>query len=238
MRLSVLDEPGPLLDAIYADILAPSFPVAELTPLEALSEGILRDAVDISCIVDDDGVPQAVAVGDWFDGPRVALLSYLATRSSVRSTGLGGQLLVGAVARWRDRWTPRLTVAEIEHPAANAATAEYGDPAARVRFYARHGVRPLALPYFQPQIRPGAGRVYGMMLCVLALSDDARGQAPDTVDGDVLTEFLVEYLEAAEGPMATDPAAVALLAAAGTRGGVPMLSFDDLESVPVTSPPA
>lgn len=237
MRTVVLSEPGPLLDTIFTEILTPAFHPAELVPIDGLRDGLRRHVVDISTIVDEEMGPQAVAVGDWFAGSRVALLSYLATRPDARSMGLGSRLLGAALARWRERWHPRLTVVEIEHPGAGVANEWHGDPLARSRFYARHGARPLALPYFQPQVRPGAGRVYGLMLCVLDMIDEACGPRPDTVDGHVLSRFLTEYLDTSEGTDGTDPEAQALLSAAGDTDGVRMLSFDGLDKMPVATAP-
>jgi GNAT superfamily N-acetyltransferase len=230
-------EAGALLDAVHADVLTASFPPNELSSVEGLREGIGAGYTSVLAVVDEDGVPRAAAVGDWSAETRVALLSYLAARPGDRSTGLGGRLLSHALATWRDRWQPCLTVAEIEHPSAHEATASFGDPAARVRFYSRFGLRPLDLPYFQPALRPGDSRAYGLMLCVFDTADACRGAEPDTVDGEVLRRWFIEYLAGSEGAVADDTATAALLRTMDRTGGVRVLSFDDLAEVPCSAPP-
>jgi GNAT superfamily N-acetyltransferase len=237
MKIVEVGLAGPLLDAAFADVLAPAFPPDELTTAQDLRHGVGSGDTSVVALVDDENVPHAVAVGEFFSTSQVVLLAYLATRPGGRSTGLGGRLLAHVVDEWTRRWDPRLMVAEIEHPAAHAGNAAYGDPTARVRFYARHGVRPLDLPYFQPPVASGQPRVYGLMLCTLAVGDQARGAEPETVDPGVVSSFLVEYLQAAEGSVGPDPAVQNLLEAARRPDGVRLLSFDSLDAVPCSVAP-
>jgi GNAT superfamily N-acetyltransferase len=221
--------PGALLDSTYAEVIAPSFAPNELSDVEDLRDGVSAGCVNILAALGEDDRPDGVAVGDWWAGTRVALLSYLAVRPGVRSTGVGGGLLTHALVAWRQLWQPDLMLAEIEHPAAHPAHGYYGDPEARVRFYARYGVRPLQLPYFQPALRAGFDRAYGLMLCLFAT--DAR---VSTVDGGVLRRWFTEYLDGTEGSVRDDRATRILLAA--MAGDVPVLSLDDLDAVPVSGP--
>lgn len=238
MRIVEVQGRGPLLDTVYGETLAPAFPPAELVTVESLAEGLDRGDTSVFAIVDEHGRPRAAAVGDWFADSDVVLLSYLAARRDERSRGLGGRLLSQVLASWQQRWQPCLVVAEIEHPSAHAGSTAHGEPAARVRFYARHGVRPLDLPYFQPALRPDLTRVYGLMLCVLALAEGCRGNEPETVDGSRLRGWLVEYLTGSEGALGTDSATLALLRATQRAGGVRLLSFDEIDAVPCATAPA
>jgi GNAT superfamily N-acetyltransferase len=227
--------PGALLDAVYTDVLAPAFPPTELSTVDALRDSVANGDTSVVAFVDMTGAPWAAAVGDWSPETGVALLSHLAVRRNERATGLGGRLLEHVVQAWRQRWQPCLILAEIEHPAAHSGSDDYGDPWARIRFYGRHHVRPLAVPYFQPSIRRGAPRVYGLTLSVVAVADPCRGPAPDTVDGDRVARWLTGYLESAEGGVGTDPATEAVFAALRRPEGVPMLSFDDVALVPYST---
>jgi hypothetical protein len=178
----------------------------------------------------------ACAVGEWSEATGVALLSFLAVRPGHRGSGAGGELLTAAVARWRDRWHPALMLAEIEHPAAHTPSPQFGNPEQRVRFYARHSVRALCVPYFQPGLRPGSPRVYGMMLCAVDVTSEGSGPAPDTVDGDRVRRYLTEYLEWGEGAVGADPACVALFAALDRPDGVQLIDISEYQRLPRSSP--
>jgi GNAT superfamily N-acetyltransferase len=235
-RIVQVDPTQPLFDAVYTDVLAASFPPAELGGKEELRAGALGGNTSVLAAVEEDGRPAAVAVGDWSPEIGVTLLSYLAVRSGQRGTGVGGDLLAAAMADWRERWRPALVLAEIEHPSAHEASEAYGDPEQRVRFYARRGMRALDVPYFQPGLRPGSPRMYGFMLCTLEVAADGAGAGPDTVDGAKVTRFMTEYLQGCEGAVGTDPACLALFAALNRPEGVPLLDAAEYARVPVSSP--
>jgi hypothetical protein len=163
-------------------------------------------------------------------------LSYLAVSPRCRAQGLGGQLLEAVLAIWRARYRPCGIVAEVELPAEHESTEEYGDPAARMRFYARHGAKALDLPYFQPGLGADCPRWYGMALLSLHLDPELAGAEPDTYSAEVLRTFMVEYLDLAEGSVADDAAVTALLDAIGRPGGCPLRSLDDLDRLPVSTP--
>jgi GNAT superfamily N-acetyltransferase len=214
--------PGALLDAVYFDVLAPAFLPDELMPAESVRRGVESGSKLVAAILDEDGTPVAAAVGDWWPASRVLLLAYLAVRPGLRGGGHGGALLEHV----RDRWLPRLggraLFAEVEHPAAYSGSGPYGDPVARLRFYARHGGRALDFPYFQPVLNPGGQRVYGLILIVLALADGG-----DTAPTDLVRGFLTEYFTAAEG----SPDAP-LLHRLDQPGGIPLLPLDDPARIP------
>jgi GNAT superfamily N-acetyltransferase len=235
-RIVQVDPAQPLLDAVYTDILTPSFPPEERGGLEELRAGAASGNTRVLAALDDDERPAAVAVGDWSETTGVALLSYLATRSGRRGAGVGGELLAAAMADWRERWRPALVLAELEHPLAHGTSEAYGDPAKRVRFYARRGLRALDVPYFQPGLGLGSPRMYGFMLCTLEVGPEGAGAEPDTVDGARVARFMAEYLEGYEGAVGTDPACLALFAALDRPGGVPLIDVTQYERVPVSTP--
>ena len=202
-----LDTPR-LLSAAWDDVLAVSFPAAELTPLDALQAEHRAGRLLADGVVRDGHVVAAI-VASWSPRTHVVLVDYLAIVPGSRGGGLGGALLDGALERWRRELAPALVLAEVEHPAHHAASASFGDPTARLRFYARHGARVLALPYFQPGITgPGSPRVPALLLVALGTGAD------DAVPAGPLRAFLTEHLVACEGMLATDSATRRLLDAA------------------------
>jgi GNAT superfamily N-acetyltransferase len=228
-------ESGPLLDAVYADVLAPSFPSDELESRESLGRGIATGDTSLATILDATGAPVAAAVVEWSPDSRVLLLSYLAVRPGERGGGYGAALLGYAQRDWVARYGAWALVAEIEHPAAHDGSQAHGDPGARLRFYARNGGRALDLPYFQPALKPGGQRVYGLILAVLAASDAAAGARPDHLAAGPLRRFLTEYLESTEGSAGPDPAVDALWRGLERPGGVPLLPLDEPDRLPVST---
>src|SRR5690606_22793856 len=63
---------------------------------------------------------------------------------------------------------------------------QHGDPAARVRFYARRGARVLDLPYVQAPIRAGAEPVPGRLLLVLHAEPGVLREGGAAGDGPLL----------------------------------------------------
>ncbi|MGW8565966.1 GNAT family N-acetyltransferase [Isoptericola sp. NPDC055881] len=231
------------LASLWRDVLAPSFPPAELITLEALRAGC-RSGEQTAHGVERGGHVTAGVVASWSPATRVLLLDYLAIAPGGRGGGLGGLLLDRSVAAWRAERAPALVLAEVEHPGHHAAHPQHGDPAARLRFYARHGAGALAVPYFQPGMNgPGSPRVPAMLLLALEVSDDLRdgeshdlpGDLPHDVPGDPVVRFLTEHLVACEGVLVDDAATRRLLAAASAER-VPLVDPGDrvaLAAVPV-----
>lgn len=221
-----LDTPA-LLTSLWHDVLAPSFPPAELVPLDVLlADG--SDGRHAALGVVRDGRVVAGIVGSWSPASRVLLVDYLAIAPGGRGGGVGGALLSQAVRRWLDELDPALVVAEVEHPAHHEASERHGDPAARLRFYARHGGRVLDLPYFQPGMTgPGSPRVPALLL--VALAAQTAGAGADRVPAAPVRAFLTDHLVACEGTLADDGATRRLLAAA-SRDTVRLVDPADAEA--------
>ncbi|MEL7974420.1 GNAT family N-acetyltransferase [Isoptericola sp. F-RaC21] len=228
------------LASLWRDVLAPSFPPEELMSLEDLRAGC-RSGQQTAYGVQRDGRVTAGVVASWSPDTRVLLVDYLAIAPGGRGGGVGGRLLDRSVAAWRARLRPAVVLAEVEHPGHHAPHPQHGDPAARLRFYARHGARVLALPYFQPGMGgTGSPRVPAMLLVALAVGDaPAEGTvpppAPASLPADPVRRFLVEHLVACEGALADEPATRRLLDAAG-GDRVPLVDpadADALAAVPV-----
>jgi GNAT superfamily N-acetyltransferase len=228
MQVSDIGLDSPLLGAVYEELLVPAFPPHELMTRQELGAALESGLLWISAVV-REGRPDGAAVAEWSPGSGVLLLAYLAVRRGVRSSGIGGALMDEVRGGWQERVRPLLTLAEIEHPAAHTADAERGDPSARLRFYARHGARALDLPYFQPSLRPGAPRVPGMLLALLAAAPELAGRP--TVPAEPVRAFMTEYFQQCEGGVPDDPAAAALFAAMVPRG-IRLLPTDDAEALP------
>ncbi|MBD7980929.1 hypothetical protein [Oerskovia merdavium] len=170
----------------------------------------------------------AGVVGSWSAEARVLLVQYLAIAPGRRGGGIGAALLGAAVAAWLTNLRPAMVLGEVEHPGFHAASEAHGDPEARLRFYARHGGRVLAVPYFQPGNAPGAERVPALLLMTLATEDPTATSVPAAP----LRTFLREYFVDSEGSLADDEPTRALLASvAGER--VELVAADELDRVPV-----
>lgn len=227
MEFVELTGPGPRLTAAYEHILMASFPENELCSLEDVESMAARGAQQVWAAVDGDGETAGVAIGEWDAEPRVFLLSWIAIRQDNRGGGVGGPLLKHVVETWRKANDPCVILAEVEDPAHFTASVEHGDPAARLRFYLRHGARALDVPYFQPALGPGKTRVHDLMLMVLYADPSFAGEAPDTLRGDFLHRYIELYQTGCEGAVGTDPDAVALYAAIDRDGGIPYREFPD-----------
>lgn len=203
-------------EQVYRELLEPSFPANELSTLSAFLEA----PSDVVALVDPDAKPLAVAVGDVDPDAGVVLLSWLATARAARGTGLGSVVLREALTSWQQRWQPTLVLAEVEHPSLPASAA-HGDPRARVRFYHRFGGRALDLPYFQPPVREGADRVFGLML--VALAHEGRPPAARPLPGAPVADFL-------RHSMASEPRDVAV------RALLDAASTDWIETIGLDAP--
>ncbi|MFG1805714.1 N-acetyltransferase [Streptomyces sp. NPDC049040] len=231
MQVSDVGLDSPLLDAVYDELLAPTFPAYELMTLAEVRAGMEAGFLWISAVI-RDGRPEGAAVAEWSSHSGVLLLSYMAVRKDLRSSGVGGTLMAEIHTGWQERVHPLLTLAEIEHPAGHTPDPAYGDPTARLRFYARHGTRALDVPYFQPSLRTGAPRVPGVILGVLTTAPELAGA--EAVPSEPVRIFMTEYFQGCEGGVPEDPAATALFAAM-PPGGIALLPLDDPAALPCTA---
>lgn len=214
---------------LYREVIAPSFPPDELETEEELMRGLRSGRSRVLIAVSQDDAILGGAVGDYFPRSNVMLLAYLAALPGCRGKGVGSALLRAARQAWTAELNPRFIALEVEDPREFTGSAEHGDPVARVRFYERHGVRTLPIPYLQPALGPDTARVPGLMLMVLG--GVGNSSSARTVDGRQVTAFLVEYFETFEGPTRPDDAEFRLLLAACARpGGLPLMLAEELPS--------
>ncbi|MES4907564.1 MULTISPECIES: GNAT family N-acetyltransferase [unclassified Streptomyces] len=225
-----------LLTRVYRDLLLPHFPSNELESFDELRSGLEKDLRLVTAVVNEDGLPMAVAVGDWSPESGVLLLAYLAVRAEARSGGLGSLLVEEVNTGWQRRLRPLLTLTELEHPLAHESDEVYGDPVARLRFYARCGGRALDVPYFQPALGSGMDRVYGMLLVMLSGSADVGGRSGATIPPGPVQEFVERYFLDTEGEVPADPPARQLRQAMERPGGIPLLPLTDVRRLPLSVP--
>jgi GNAT superfamily N-acetyltransferase len=211
------------VDSLYEDVFAHSFLPDELEPAAGLHQGLESGRHRTWVAVDEQGKVLGGLVGEWDDPPRVMLLSWLATRPGARGMGIGGPLLGTAVEAWKSEFDPCLIVSEIEDPThpGHPSDEGHGDPAARLRFYLRHGARVLDVPYFQPALGAGKERVRGLHLIVLHAHPSFAGENPDTLGGPILRQYIEMYQTYCEGAVAADDEAMLLWNAIDRPGGVP-----------------
>lgn len=225
--------PG-LVVRLYEELLAPAFPPAETTPLDVLQSNLAatppltRVAMLVSGNLPpgapSDGTGELVAavVGDLFPASRVLLISYLVVHPELRDRGLGSALLTQVLPTWYAQHHPLATLAEVEDPQAYPAQPGQ-DPVGRLRLYGRLGGRILDIPYLQPEINRGYGRVRDLFLLVSpAHSLGLRGPEP-ALDAIVVEAFLTEYFTSAEGAAEPDAELASLLAAVRRRPLIPLI---------------
>ncbi|WP_435300437.1 GNAT family N-acetyltransferase [Timonella sp. A28] len=160
------------LTEFYDKVLIPSFPQSELVDLDEFVESAKNGFIHvIGAIQDSEIIAGAVGTAPTQEG--VMLLLYLALKPGLRGGGVGGELLEHAVHVWRELYAPTVIMAEVEHPKYHNASEGHGDPAARLRFYTRHGGKILDIPYFQPAIRDGEPAVPALMLVTLWVAPQA-----------------------------------------------------------------
>ncbi|BCJ37443.1 hypothetical protein Athai_49460 [Actinocatenispora thailandica] len=223
---------GPLVDAVYTDILQPSFPPAELVSLAGLRDAITAGRATLTVALDATGLPWGAAVGEWYEPARVVLLGYLAARPGSRGRGVGGQLLEEATRTWSERYRPCLVLAEVERPDRHRASLAHGDPVGRLRFYQRYGASALDLPYFQPALRSDEDRAYGMLLVALHVEQEYR-RGERAVDAEPVRRFWFDHLAATEGAP-VDGAARRMAAALGAER-VALRPLDEYRHIPVAA---
>lgn len=223
------------IEMVYKDLLLPAFPPNELITIDELQAGVASGAIDVVASVNETGTPVACAIGESPTPNGVALLAYLAVRQELRAAGLGSKVLLQAIARWTKLWEPGLILVEIENPVVGRGDPAHGDPFARLRFYARHGVQALDVPYFQPALPPSHERVYGMLLAVIEVAESHRGTDPNTVSAKHVQEFMVEYLNSTEGCVGSDPACIALFDALDRPRGIRLLPLSEPSALPCSS---
>lgn len=153
-----------LLDAVVDEVLLPSFSVDEIGDRDTTRDLIRGGILTTTALVEEGTVLGAAAEERGAPG-EVGLLSYLAARPGGRGRGAGGELLDHLVGEWA-RGPAALVVGEVHDPRI-WPEAEDERPAARLRFYARHGARLLDLPWVQPALGAGAAPVEGMLLITL-----------------------------------------------------------------------
>jgi GNAT superfamily N-acetyltransferase len=221
---------GDMFDRFYHTVLESAFPPEELEDIEtvrALHYEPSPSVPGLAALRADD--PVGGALGEHYGDSNIVLLAYLAMRADCRGIGMGSALLDRALLSWRELLAPTAILAEVEDPRGRSA-GPTGDPAARLRFYARSGAKLLPLRYFQPSIGTGMPRVRGMLLVCL---DPRRESVPK---GPVLA-LLDEYMREAEGSEAAtaDPEYLDLRAQVDIwPGEVPLWPLSDLTQLPPT----
>ena len=216
-------------------LLAQSFPPAELLDRETLAADVAAGSSRLTVARDENGALLGVAVLDLYPAVAAAGLSYLAVHPRSRGLGTGRALCAQLEDEFRSGSEFQVVFLEIEFPDA-PASAEFGDPARRVAFYARLGIRIVDVPYFQPGLA-GGPRV-PMMLGVAYT-------APTAVDTDgnrlavpgALRRFVLDNLVAMEGIFdPDDPETEALLAAARVAGGPRLFDLAAIATGTVPAP--
>jgi GNAT superfamily N-acetyltransferase len=229
MEIRLFDQESPdatgLLRELHADVLRPSF-----RPEEYVSPTVINPARKLAIIARaHDGRVVGGALRELYPNSGVLLLGYLAVRPGLRGKGIGGVLMTTLKERWLDRDSATLAVLEIDDPRYHATHPDYGDPAARLRFYGAFGVRLLAIPYFQPRLRDHLPRAYHMLLGVIPAAGETL---PPAIPARQVSTFLGEYFEDCEGEAVRDDAEFRSLLDASGGPEVELAAPADLGRIP------
>jgi GNAT superfamily N-acetyltransferase len=219
--IQLFDQDSPqaadLLRKLHDEVLFPSFPGNEYIPPTTIDP--------------KDGLAIIACSGGQVVGGAV-LLGYLAARPGLRGSGIGSALLGALKERWLGEHP--LVFLELDDPRHHVTDPNLGDPAARLRFYGRFGIRLLTIPYFQPRLRPDLPRGYHMILGVIPAGG---GNPPETLPGHQVTAFLREYFADCEGSAAGDDPEVRWLLEAASEPEITLVGTDDFGQVPDALPP-
>lgn len=153
------------LRALHARLVVPHFPPEERGTADELVDSVVEGHSVVFSAAPDDrlGPVTGLAVVDTSpDVPQVGLLAWLVVTPDTRSRGTGSALLRHVL----DHLGERMLLAEIEPADTPVRAQAYGDPRARVAFYARHGARRVDLPYWQPPTYPGGPPVHLDLIAV------------------------------------------------------------------------
>jgi len=213
-------DPAPSADALrsaYRELLTPSFRPGELLSEDAFLAQFPGQA-EALLARDDVGRMRGIAVVEHFRD--VVLLQYLVASPAARGRGVGSGLLDAVLSDGASG--SGLMLAEFDRPDAHAPHPLHGDPAARLRFYARFGALALDLPYFQPALSAATSPEHGMLLAVFDRDGTiaARGRLGATQTRAV-RGYLGDILDGAD-----DPDARRLRDAAAVDGGIRALALD------------
>lgn len=221
------------LGEIYDRILARSFPADELVDRATFLTYATWGEVLVSHDADEEVA--AVAVADYSSTTDLLLVEYLAVAPESREGGWGKKLFKAALKRWSELMSPGAFLAELERPDGHRASAEFGDPVRRLKFYERLGFKGLALPYYQPALSPEQHPVMDLLLSVLVTNPDwLSADGSRFTEGARLEAMLLERMpEPAPGEEA---AWEALLAATRAPEGIELVDLSDVKRVPRSVP--
>jgi predicted N-acetyltransferase YhbS len=227
LDIQLFDQGSPdaagLLRELHDEVLRPSF-----RPEEYVSPAVIKPDARLAVIARaGDGLVVGGATGEVYQDSGVLLLGYLAVRPGLRGQGIGGVLMTAL----RERWLQPDTVAvlEADDPRFHAPHPGYGDPAARLRFYGAFGVRLLAMPYFQPRLRPHLPRAAHMFLGVIP---PPGATLPDEMPSAPVGAFLREYFADSEGAAVCRDAEFLRLLDACRAPAIALVAAAEFERIP------
>jgi GNAT superfamily N-acetyltransferase len=231
-------ENSEVLQHFYDEILRPSFTPEELVdPWWGPEVGPEEETSWTVVATGNDGTIYGGIVGDFFNGSKVLLISYVAVRKSARGMDVGTRLLRWTSENWYHRHGCRLVVGELDDP--RHWPSEQQDPVARLRFYDRFRIKALSTPYYQPSVGANRPPVFNMLLASFDPGADAviSGNA---VEGPIVKQFLEEYLAGssiANGGDGSIDGNGAWLLSHYDGGDIPLVPLLEYETIPDLRPP-
>lgn len=213
-----------LVRAAFDSILEPSFSANELPSIEMITEGWEVDPYHLLLVALADGGPLGAAVYSE-GGTGLGTLDYLAARPGARNRGVGSALMGRLASIWSGR--PVIAVLAEVHDPRFYSDGPDEQPAARVRFYERHGAQLLGVPWVQPRLSAIGRRVHNMLLLQLL-----AGGGP-SLPSAALREWVTGYYLSTEGVVPTDQTFVALWERVLASDAIEVLPIEGLGVVPL-----
>jgi hypothetical protein len=167
VAIESLDEAGLVADVVWWRLYNDSFPPTEREPPEVILAG-LRAGVGLAARARQGRETIALGSATLLTAPPAVFLSYIATDSSRRGTGVGGALFRFMAEEGARRLAVRGLAArgmlwEVERPDAAADPGEQRQRERRLEFFRRGGGLLLARPYLQPALGSGEAMALHLM---------------------------------------------------------------------------
>jgi ribosomal protein S18 acetylase RimI-like enzyme len=204
-----------LLDELYRELYLPAFPIREEQEDPSVwapalwgqdSGGSRLHFLVAGENLDEPEARQLIGfvACEYYPQSRCGLVSYMAVSPASRHHGLGRRLLETARHTLQVDADEALAClfGEVNDPDKVAPEQDSMPPRTRLKIMEKLGARRVPVPYVQPELRPGKGRSYTLML--VAFPPD-RGELA-AIPSQVVRAFLGElYRELGVEPLDSDP---------------------------------
>lgn len=202
ITLASREEHEPLLARFYDGIYLAAFE-KQREPLDAwvraLWGGDSWHRMRVQLALDDNGEIAGGITSELYPESTCGLVTYVVVAPSARRGGVGKQLRT-STAHLLYGEGARAVFGEVNDPRRPRDTETPDTTWQRLERYQRWGSRVVDTRYIQPSLGPGLDRDRG--LCLLRHANP--GEAPTTIEGKIVRDFVTELYEVTEGEHAPD----------------------------------